>query len=358
MDPEHRVQVVLGEGERNDGLLRFILEGEGFDIVGLASDDDELARVLRGARPEVMVLDGGISAPAALEARERAKGASLVVVWPDGVAAVIAEERVDPSSSIWELGDAVRRAAESAHVARAIVRVPEAQAALGDEERRAEQHADVRIDPPPPAPARGRRGQLLVAATTWMLALVALASIAVAVPNALNLSSRHGSGRPSPVVPRDPADDVSPDERTATPRPTEAIERPPTCDDPGARTVRTDRADGAVPAARGRAEGCPDDRGKADAGTKGKDEGRPDDQGSKGNGPKSKSETPGDDRGGPDGSNKPDRERPEPGSRGNGQGAAGNAGEEQEEGSATDRGNGQEKGSAGRAARTDTGNAG
>jgi hypothetical protein len=337
MDPEHRVQVVLGEGEPNDGLLRFILEGEGFDIVGLASDDDELARVLRGARPEVMVLDGGISAPAALEARERAKGASLVVVWPDGVAAVIAEERVDPSSSIWELGDAVRRAAESAHVPQAVVRVPEAQAALGDEERRPERYAEVRIDPPPPAHARGRRGQLLVAAATWMLALTALASIAVAVPNALNLSSRNGGGRPSSVVPRDHSDDVSPDEGTATPRPTEAIERPPACDDPDTRKVRTDRAQGAVPAARGRVEGCPQRREKDDAGTKGG--GRPDDPGSKGNGPGSKGETPSDDRGRPDGSNKPDREPPETGRSG-------------------DRGNGQGKSSTGHAARTDAGNTG
>ena len=69
MDHQRRVQVVLGEAERTDGLLRFVLEAEGFDIVGLASDDHELVRVLRGARPAVVVLDGGISAAAAVEAR-------------------------------------------------------------------------------------------------------------------------------------------------------------------------------------------------------------------------------------------------------------------------------------------------
>ncbi len=207
MKTQRRVQVVLGEAE-TDGFLRFILEGEGFDIVGLASDDDELARVLRGARPEVVVLDGGISALAALEARELAEGASLVVVWPDGVAAVLAEERVDPSCSISDLGDAVRRAAETTQVTGATIRVPEAQAI--DEESRDEiRYADVRDDPASPTPSRGRRGQLLVAATTWMLAITALATIAIAVPNALNPSRRHGGGPVSPGVSVD-----RPDERT------------------------------------------------------------------------------------------------------------------------------------------------
>ena len=112
MQPQRRVQVVLGEAERADGLLRFVLEGEGFDLVGLASSDEELERVLRGARPSVVVLDGGISAAAALRARESLEDAALVVVWPDGISAVLAEERVEPSLVIEDLGDAVRRAVD------------------------------------------------------------------------------------------------------------------------------------------------------------------------------------------------------------------------------------------------------
>ena len=46
MQRERRVQVVLGEAERADGLLRFVLEAEGFDLIGMASNDEELARVL------------------------------------------------------------------------------------------------------------------------------------------------------------------------------------------------------------------------------------------------------------------------------------------------------------------------
>ena len=108
MDHQPRVQVVLGEAERTDGLLRFVLEGEGFHIIGLAADDRELTRVLRGARPAVVVLDGGISAAAALEARRSSPGASFVVVWPDGVSAAVAEEHVEPDLVISDLGDAVR----------------------------------------------------------------------------------------------------------------------------------------------------------------------------------------------------------------------------------------------------------
>src|SRR4026208_277588 len=98
MDHQPRVQVVLGEAERTDGLLRFVLEAEGFDIVGLAPGDGELARVLRGARPTVVVLDGGISVAAALEAKQRSNGAALVVVWPDGASAGGAEGRGDPDA--------------------------------------------------------------------------------------------------------------------------------------------------------------------------------------------------------------------------------------------------------------------
>ncbi len=53
MQRERRVQVVLGEAERADGLLRFVLEAEGFDLVGMASNEEELSRVLRGAKPSV-----------------------------------------------------------------------------------------------------------------------------------------------------------------------------------------------------------------------------------------------------------------------------------------------------------------
>lgn len=205
MAGERRVQVVLGEAEPTDGFLRFVLEGEGFDIIGMASSDEELARVLKGARPSVIVLDGGISATAALEARASASGARLVVVWPDGVAAVIAEERVDPHLVVDELGDAVRRASCAIRIRDATEDLPLV------EERRAprpvrplttlshpdEDHRDrVRA-------RRSRRG-VLVAVGTWALVLMTLTTIAVAVPNAFEHSS-HDMGRSpsrSPIAPK------------------------------------------------------------------------------------------------------------------------------------------------------------
>ena len=75
------VQVVLGEGD----TLRGILEVEGFQVVGHARGDAELRRVLDVTHPSVIVLDAGISVPAAIDARTRAVGARLVVIWPDAV---------------------------------------------------------------------------------------------------------------------------------------------------------------------------------------------------------------------------------------------------------------------------------
>lgn len=181
---DRRIQVVLGEAEPGDGFLRFVLEGEGFDLVGLASSDEELDRVLEGARPTVIVLDPGISALAALRAKELGTGASIVTVWPEGVSAVLAEERVDPSDVVEALGPAVRKAATRATVPEA---APDAAAEIG-RAIRAWRAAEPILTPatvPPPQPIElPRRGprKVLVLAATWLLILTALTSIATAIP--------------------------------------------------------------------------------------------------------------------------------------------------------------------------------
>ena len=300
MDHQRRVQVVLGEAERTDGLLRFVLEAEGFDIVGLASDDHELVRVLRGARPAVVVLDGGISAAAAVEARERSHGAALVVVWPDGVSAAIAEERVDPYEAIADLGDAVRRAARQAelggHAERReaerreiLIHIPEARDVAPTIVRGVPR---VRRERPTPARSRGRRARLLVAAATWMLVLTALTTIAIAVPNALGIFPGRGRAHPSLIgsVNRRPAD-PRPEEKMTTPERTPDTEGSTSCEAQVARHDRADRSDGHARSDPARARGCPQDHGqhhgkstneKSKSGKK--DGGRPDDPGSKANG--------------------------------------------------------------------------
>ncbi len=278
-----RVQVVLGEAERTDGLLRFVLEAEGFDIVGLASDDDELARVLRGAHPAVVVLDGGISVAAALEARQRSNGAALVVVWPDGVSAVIAEERVDPYEAIADLGDAVRRAVhrsdldEQTEPREDPIVIPDTPDVAPTIVRGV---SPLRSERRTPARSRGRRVQVLVAATTWVLILTALTTIAVAVPNALGLFPGRGGGRPSIFgsVNRRPSD-PRPEEKQTLPGTVGGTRRSATCDASAARRGRgSDRAH--ADAARTRR--CGKDRGQSTGGNKSA-HGRPDHPGNKAN---------------------------------------------------------------------------
>jgi hypothetical protein len=286
------VPVVLGEAERTDGLLRFVLEAEGFDIVGLASDDQELGRVLRGARPAVVVLDGGISAPAALEAREHSHGAALVVVWPDGVSAAIAEERVDPYEAIADLGDAVRRAAHRAELSgqaerreavrrEALIRIPAARDVAPTIVRGVPR---VRRERPTPARSRGRRAQVLVAAATWMLILTALTTIAMAVPNALGLFPGRGGARPTLIgsVNRRPTDPRL-EEKVTAPLRTGDTPRSATCDARTTRKHRADRSDGRAHPDAIRAHGCHPDHAQNKERDKSAHGGRPDDPGSKAN---------------------------------------------------------------------------
>jgi hypothetical protein len=204
MQRERRVQVVLGEAERADGLIRFVLEAEGFDLIGMASNEEELSRVLRGAKPSVLVLDGGISAAAAMAARQRIAGAALVVVWPDGVSAVLAEERVEPHMVIEDLGDAVRRAAGRVERADTIV-IPDAEISVPAPAAALPQDAPaVETEPRPSLPKpwrrRGRVAQVLVAAATWLLVITAFTAIAASVPHVVDtFRGKQNAPRPSSV---------------------------------------------------------------------------------------------------------------------------------------------------------------
>jgi hypothetical protein len=256
MDLQQRVQVVLGEAERTDGLLRFVLEGEGFDIIGLASDDQELMRVLRGARPAVIVLDGGISATAALEARRISPRSILVVVWPDGVSAVVAEEHVEPDLVISDLGDAVRRAGRRAELRKPPTPMPELlRRATTDRPVQAPvRNAPVRTTVPKQT-RTGRRG-LLVAAATWMLVITALATIAAAVPKAFDRSPAERAPRRTPSGPVD----QRPVETTTVPERTGDVGKSDTCDTPAAPSDRADRSADLGSSDRVRGKGCSPDR--------------------------------------------------------------------------------------------------
>jgi hypothetical protein len=107
---EQRVRVMVGEGQTaRKGLLRFVLENEGFDIVAEATSTLELAQRLVIHRPDVVVLDDGIDASAVGMMREVLPAAKVILVWPKGVSAVGADARLEPSEVMTTLGSTVAR---------------------------------------------------------------------------------------------------------------------------------------------------------------------------------------------------------------------------------------------------------
>lgn len=107
---EQRVRVMVGEGQTaRRGLLRFVLENEGFDVVAEATSTLELAQRLVIHRPDVVVLDDGIDASAVGMMREVLPSAKLILVWPRGVTAVGADARLEPSEVMTSLGKTVGR---------------------------------------------------------------------------------------------------------------------------------------------------------------------------------------------------------------------------------------------------------
>src|SRR4029079_8406143 len=112
-------RVVLAEADA-PGSLHYLLEGEGFQVVGCASNEDELGRVLgQGVRPDVIVLDADVVATSSLVARQLAPEAHVIAVWPEAVQPPPGGERVDPRMVYEELGPAIRR-----HMDRRTVPVP------------------------------------------------------------------------------------------------------------------------------------------------------------------------------------------------------------------------------------------
>ena len=189
---------------------------------------------------------------------------------------MLAEERVEPSLVIEDLGDAVRRAADR-------VRSPIEPVVVLDADDDttvvvAQTHSDPapRLTPvPTPRPRRtGRRMQVLVAVATWFLVITALTAIATAVPHVMDTFRGGGSQHPSSVTSPEP---TGRNDRVTDGTPERQHDR---CDD-AVNGNATGNGDGT----RIRAHGCPPDgRVGGNAATGG---GRPDDPGSQGNGGRS-----------------------------------------------------------------------
>jgi hypothetical protein len=107
---ERRVRVMVGEGQTaRKGLLRFVLENEGYDVVAEATSTLELAQQVAIHRPDVVVLDDGIDAGAVGMMREVLPSAKVILVWPRGVTAVGSDARLEPSEVMTSLGSTVAR---------------------------------------------------------------------------------------------------------------------------------------------------------------------------------------------------------------------------------------------------------
>jgi hypothetical protein len=105
----------VGEGQTSRrGLLRFVLEGDGCQVLAEAATSAELARELAVHRPDVIVLDDGIGATAVGMAKEMVPTAKVVLVWPRAVVPIGGDAQVDPGEVLSDLGPTVNRLAGAA----------------------------------------------------------------------------------------------------------------------------------------------------------------------------------------------------------------------------------------------------
>lgn len=106
-----RIGIVVGEGHpARRGLLRFVLEGEGFRVLGEAGTAAELVQTLSVHHPDAVVLDDGIGPTAVAVTREMRPDAKVVLVWPTALVPISGDATVDPSQVLRDLGLAVERA--------------------------------------------------------------------------------------------------------------------------------------------------------------------------------------------------------------------------------------------------------
>ena len=190
--PTPVVRVVLAEPDA-PGPLQYLLEAEGFRVVGCASDEVELDRILQqDVDPDVVVLDTEISIASVAVARERAPAAHVIVVWPDAVLAPTGTERISPWLVYELLGPSIR--------ARTRRPKPSLEASAAPEHPLAYAETLVETDAPRPT---GRRVASRLTLTSVLLAALIVATMGAAfaldslhISPALNLLRRGASSPP------------------------------------------------------------------------------------------------------------------------------------------------------------------
>jgi len=177
------VRIVVAEGTASrKGFLRFVLEGEGYDVVGEAANPAELARSVSVHEPDVVVMDDGIGATSVGMIHDLAPAAKVILVWPGAVMPIGGDARVEPSNVLRELGLAVEGltgvvcATSLAVAAGGALAGPRDAATLRDVLARGEAAQAHRPTEPEPASAAGAKTAGVAAAAAAVAAGAAIAS--------------------------------------------------------------------------------------------------------------------------------------------------------------------------------------
>jgi hypothetical protein len=109
---QRSVRVVVGQGDLDhEGSLRAVLERDGVDVVGEATNASQLARVLTDEQPDIVVLDDVIGVSAVELTTQIVPEARIVVVWPAAVMPIAGAVRVEPAEVATTLAATVALAA-------------------------------------------------------------------------------------------------------------------------------------------------------------------------------------------------------------------------------------------------------
>jgi hypothetical protein len=107
---DERIKIVVAEGAEDRGLLRFVLEGEGFDVVAEATTPADLVRAAGTEQPDVVVLSEAIGSGAIAMTRAASPSARIILVSPEEPADVDVDGWVATPQVVRGLGIAVLRA--------------------------------------------------------------------------------------------------------------------------------------------------------------------------------------------------------------------------------------------------------
>jgi hypothetical protein len=232
------VRVVLAEAE-SPGALHYLLEAEGFQVVGCASSERDLMRVLaQDVRPDAIVFDQDITVTSVAVAKELAPAAQVIVIWPDGVQPLAGTRRVSPRLVYEELGPAIRLALETPALVQAAPVV--AQIAANEFPK------DVAPADDDDVPRQGRTAARSSVVSIALVAAIVLSMGAVFAVGGMGANGREAADRtpaPQTTIQRDTPSAVP--TGNASQRPDRPVKSPVECGEGQRRSPNQQAADAA-----------------------------------------------------------------------------------------------------------------